>query len=234
MREMIKRNVLSHTWLGVSLELIGSVGQYDYWGRLLTELSCWSINRYFCDNTLHKLGPLPVTLMFSMLVHHRAYGTGMAGWSALIRGDVHAQPWRRNDQKKRSGLQAQWPLDSPDKGTAMPPGVEKSSATTILTLLYKRIHVLHTEEFQLPPPPQYWEMIETANIFYVSWIHSAQRGLSLSANTPFRNQSSCSPMLVYLKTRIVCLISWSWFNDHQIGQSSHAIKYVLYMNKIVL
>ena len=54
---------------------------------------------------------------------------------------------------------------------ALAPCVTRTSATMVLTMKDKCVHVIHKEGFQVPAASQWWEMIENANIFYVFLTH---------------------------------------------------------------
>ena len=48
------------------------------------------------------------------------------------------------------------------------PCVARSSAAMVLTKQDKQVLIYHKDTFQLPVPSQWWEIIENANVFYVS------------------------------------------------------------------
>ena len=51
---------------------------------------------------------------------------------------------------------------------ALAPYITRTSEAMLLSMHDQWVHVFYEERFQTPAPSNFWEMIENANIFYVS------------------------------------------------------------------
>ena len=76
---------------------------------------------------------------------------------------------------------------------AQAPCIGSPSAAVVLTMHDKQVLVFHEEELQLPVPFSCWEIIQTANTFFISDTLMQDSSNSI-ANAP-ELQQSCTKLL---------------------------------------